>query len=199
MSTEDTDVIPIVRPEAEDHRTGVWWWVNRIVTYTLLAVMLLVLAVTVVIPRLTGSTPYTVLTSSMKPSYPPGSLVVIKPADAAELQVGTAVLYQIRSGEPDVITHRIVATRQSGGGDTTYITRGDNNGSDDADPVKIEQIRGKVWYSVPYMGYVNNWLNGEQRRITLIAIVVGLSGYAIFMFLGAGNDYRKKRKEPQEP
>nr|WP_296773203.1 signal peptidase I [Rhodococcus sp. (in: high G+C Gram-positive bacteria)] len=196
MSTEDTDVIPVVPPEkSENEHTGVSWWVSRIVSYTLLAAMLFVLAVTVVVPRVSGATPYTILTSSMRPTYPPGSLVVIKPADRSELTVGTAITYQIKSGEPDVVTHRIVATQQTGGGVTTYITRGDNNGSDDENPVQIGQIRGKVWYAVPYMGYVNNWLNGDQRRITVTVIVIGLAGYALFMFVGAGVDYRKKRRE----
>ncbi|MDJ0359116.1 signal peptidase I [Rhodococcus sp. H29-C3] len=198
-NSEDTDVIPVVRAETAEARTGPWWWVSRIVSYTLLATMVFILAVTVVIPRSSGSTPYTVLTSSMRPTYPPGSLVVIKPADAAELVVGTAVTYQIRSGETDVVTHRIVATRQSAGGETTYITRGDNNDVEDKDPVKLGQIRGKVWYSVPYMGYVNNWLNGEQRKITVTVIVIGLAGYALFMFAGAGLDHRTKRKESRAP
>ena len=200
MTTDDTDVIPLVPPcEDEDEHTGAWWWISRIVSYTLLAVMLAILAATVVIPRFTGSTPYTILTSSMKPTYPPGSLVVVKPVDAVELAVGTAVTYQIRSGEPDVVTHRIVATRQSGAAELTFITRGDNNGSDDENPVQLGQIRGKVWYSVPYMGYVNNWLNGEQRKITVTVIVIGLAGYALFMFAGAAVDHRKKRKESTPP
>ncbi|OZE80451.1 MULTISPECIES: signal peptidase I [Nocardiaceae] len=196
---DDTDVIDTVAAVSDGERTGLQWWVSRIVSYTLLVAMLFVLAVTVVIPRVTGSTPYTILTSSMKPTYPPGSLVVVKPVDAVELAVGTAVTYQIRSGEPDVVTHRIVATRQSGAGELTFITRGDNNGSDDENPVQLGQIRGKVWYSVPYMGYVNNWLNGEQRKITVTVIVIGLAGYALFMFAGAAVDHRKKRKESTPP
>ncbi|WP_415973023.1 signal peptidase I [Rhodococcus sp. 077-4] len=192
---DDTDVIDTAAIVSEKARTGVRWWVSRVVSYALLAAMLSVLAVTVVVPRVTGSTPYTILTSSMKPTYPPGSLVVVKPADAAELEVGTPITYQIRSGEPEVVTHRIVATRQSGQGITTYVTRGDNNNSDDQNPLQIGQIRGKVWYSVPYMGYVNNWLNGEQRTITVTVIVIGLAGYALFMFGGAAVDHRRKRKE----
>ncbi|MDV8055842.1 MULTISPECIES: signal peptidase I [unclassified Rhodococcus (in: high G+C Gram-positive bacteria)] len=192
---DDTDVIETVTDVSEENRTGAWWWVSRIASYTLLAAMLFVLGVTVVVPKVTGSTPYTILTSSMKPSYPPGSLVVVKPAAADELEVGTAITYQIRSGEPEVVTHRIVATQQSGEGITTYVTRGDNNGSDDENPVQIGQIRGKVWYSVPYMGYVNNWLNGEQRKITVTVIVIGLAGYALFMFVGAGVDRHRSRKE----
>ncbi|MDZ7910292.1 MAG: signal peptidase I [Rhodococcus sp. (in: high G+C Gram-positive bacteria)] len=196
MTTDDTDVIPVVPPQEEgDEHTGVWWWVSRIVSYTLLAVMVLILLATVVVPRVTGTTPYTVLTQSMEPTYPPGSLIVVRPVEPSELAIGTPITYQLRSGEPEVVTHRIVATRQSGGGELTFITRGDNNGADDENPVQVGQIRGEVWYSVPYMGYVNNWLNGEQRKITVAVIVIGLFGYALVMFVGAGVDRYRSRKE----
>ncbi|MCZ4080473.1 signal peptidase I [Rhodococcus sp. H36-A4] len=198
MSSDgDTEIIPTVSTEKADEHTGVRWWFSRIVSYTLLAVMLVILAVTVVIPRVTGSTPYTILTSSMRPTYPPGTLVVVKPVDPLELGVGTPITYQFASGLPELVTHRIVATRQSGAGELTFITRGDNNGSDDENPVQVGQIRGKVWYAIPYMGYANNWLNGEQRKITVTVIVIGLAGYALFMFAGAGVDHHKKRKELQ--
>ena len=195
MTTDDTDVIPVVPPREEVEHTGVWWWVSRVVSYALLAIMVLILLATVVVPRVTGSTPYTVLTQSMKPTYPPGSLIVVRPVEPSELAIGTPITYQLRSGEPEVVTHRIVATRQSGGGELTFITRGDNNGADDENPVQVGQIRGEVWYSIPYMGYVNNWLNGEQRKITVAVIVIGLFGYALVMFVGAGVDRYRARRE----
>lgn len=192
--TDDSDTIPVAA-----ERTGSGWWVGRIVSYALLGSMLLVLLATVVVPRVSGSTPFTVLTSSMEPTYPPGTLIVVRSVDPKSLSIGSPITYQIRSGEPELVTHRIVATRQSGAGELTFVTRGDNNGADDENPVQVGQIRGEVWYSVPYMGYVNNWLNGEQRTITITVIVIGLFGYAAFMFIGAGVDRRRKKKEPMRP
>ena len=87
MSTDDTDVIPVVKGDEEDEHTGAWWWISRIVSYTLLAAMLTILAATVVIPRVSGSTPYTILTSSMRPTYPPGTLVVDVTPDGGLLYV----------------------------------------------------------------------------------------------------------------
>ena len=193
-SVDDTDVIPTVPVMEADEKSGVRWWFSRIVSYALLAVMLMILAVTVVLPRVAGATPYTILTSSMRPAYPPGTLVVVKPVDPHQLGVGTPITYQFASGLPELVTHRIVAIRQSGAGELTFITRGDNNGSDDENPVQVGQIRGKLWYAIPYMGYVNNWLNGEQRKITVTIIVIGLAGYALYMFGSAGMDHRSKRK-----
>jgi signal peptidase len=49
---------------------------------TCLLVILLVTAaigIAVLVPRLGGATPYVVLTGSMEPRMPPGTLVVVKP------------------------------------------------------------------------------------------------------------------------
>lgn len=191
--SDDTENSTLETDDAE--HTGVLWWTSTVLSYTLLAAMLAVLAATIVVPFVAGATPYTILTSSMKPTYPPGTLVVVKPAEGSELGVGTPITFQIRSGEPEVVTHRIVAVRQSGAGERTFITRGDNNGSDDENPVQQEQIRGKVWYSIPYLGYANNWLNGDKRTITVAVIASGLGLYAVWMFIGAGMDHRRKKTE----
>lgn len=176
---------------------GFVWWAKQILSYLLLFAVLAVLVAAVVVPRVSGATPYTILTSSMRPNYPPGSMVVIQSADPADLGVGTVITYQLESGKPDVVTHRIIATEQDGTGELSYVTRGDNNGAADEKPVRLEQIRGKLWYSVPYMGYVSQWMTGEQRKYAVAVIVVALLGYASFMFVGVGVEYRKKRKEVQ--
>lgn len=86
--------------KGSDQRTGAWWWIRNIVSWALLLGVLAILLSTVVVPRLTGSTPFTVLTGSMQPTYPPGTLIVVKPQDAAQLQAGDAITYQIESGSP---------------------------------------------------------------------------------------------------
>ncbi len=96
-------------PELSDD-TSVWWWIRAVITWVVvLAAAALVLAL-IVVPLLGGARPYTVLTSSMEPTYPPGTLVVVRTTDASRLPVGTVVTYQLESGQPDVVTHRVVAT-----------------------------------------------------------------------------------------
>ncbi len=68
-----------------------------------------VIAVAVVVPRLAGARPYVVLTGSMRPGMPPGTLVVVRPVDPRSIGVGDVITYQVASGEPDVVTHRVVA------------------------------------------------------------------------------------------
>lgn len=174
--------------------TGAGWWLKQVLSWALLLVVVALLAAMLVVPRLSGSTAYTVLTGSMSPTMPPGTLAVVKPVDPAGLSIGDAITYQLHSGEPEVVTHRIISVVRSLGGDTTFVTQGDANPVPDASPVKAGQIRGVVWYSIPYMGYVNGWLTGEQRIYAVGAAVVLLLGYTAFMFTGAALDSRRARR-----
>jgi signal peptidase len=197
--TEECAVVDVTGATDDREHAGLWWWIKRTASYLLLFAVLAILLAAVVIPRISGAMPYTILTSSMKPSYPPGTMVVIETVDPVELGVGSVITYQLESGKPDVVTHRIVATERSGTGELRFITRGDNNGVADEIPVRPEQIRGELWYAVPFMGYVSRWMTGEQRKYAVAAVVVVLAGYALFMFAGAAVDHRKKRKEPTTP
>ena len=182
---------------ADDEPTTAWWWVKSVMSWLLLIAMVGALTLTIVIPRLSGSTPYTVLTSSMEPTYPPGTLVVVKPQDPETLKVGDAITYQWESGKPDVVTHRIIETQRTSTGELRFITQGDANEARDARYVVGGQIRGKVWYAVPYVGYVNNFITGKQRSILLMVVVGGLLAYAVSMFVSSGRDKARTRRQPQ--
>lgn len=148
------------------------------------AVLFLVVAlavIVIVIPQAAGATPLTVLTSSMEPSLPPGTLIVVRPVDADTLAIGDVATYQIRSGEPAVITHRISGITSTSSGEREFEFTGDNNGSADTDAVVPEQIQGKVWYSVPLVGFANNAVNGENRAWIIPGAAALLLAYAGFM------------------
>lgn len=180
---------------ADDEPTTAWWWVKSVVSWLLLVAMVGALALTIVIPRLTGSTPYTVLTSSMEPTYPPGTLIVVKPQDPESLRTGDAITFQWESGKPDVVTHRIIAAQKTSKGELRFTTQGDANASPDVRPVVPEQVRGKVWYAVPYVGYVNNFITGKQRSILLMVVVGGLLAYAVSMFVSSGREKARARRQ----
>ncbi|SDD14878.1 signal peptidase I [Rhodococcus tukisamuensis] len=182
----------------EGQDLGVWGWVKSIVSWLVLLAVLAILALTIVIPRLTGATPYTVLTGSMEPNYPPGTLIVVKPEDPAALQAGDVITFQKESGKLDVVTHRIIEVRENARGEKSFVTQGDANPSRDMNPVVPEQIRGKLWYSVPFMGYVNSVVTGQQRSIMIVVVVGGLLAYAGWMFVSGFRDRSRKGKDEGE-
>ncbi|HWH26865.1 MAG TPA: signal peptidase I [Pseudolysinimonas sp.] len=160
----------------------------------LLAVMLLLAVLVIVAPMAVGGQALTVLTSSMEPQYPAGTLVIVKPVKAADVKIGDVVTYQLESGKDAVVTHRVIARTQNvDTGKITFTTKGDNNDDADLKPVSEVQIRGTLWYAIPYLGWVNNWVNGDMRVFIVPVIVGGLFLYALWMVVSSIRD-RAKRK-----
>lgn len=160
----------------------------RVLMSTLLVAVVGAIAVTVVLPRATHGAALSVLSGSMSPGIPVGSVVVVRPVDPASLEVGDVVTYQAGQGEDSLVTHRIVDVDATST-PTTFTFKGDANRGPDLDPVSADQIRGEVWFDVPYLGAVRDALHGEGG-ITLVAILL-LAGYSLSQ-LGAG--FRERRR-----
>lgn len=154
----------------------------RALGWVAFTVVMVVLAVAIVIPRLLGAVPLAVLTSSMEPSLPPGTLVVSQPVDPGTLGVGDVVTFQPISDDPLLITHRIVGVGHQADGDIVFTTRGDNNGLDD-EPIVGDQVMGEVIYSVPLVGYATSLLGGTERGWIVGAIGGLLVAYAVFTII----------------
>lgn len=172
---------------------GIASWVGQLVAWIVILAVAGVLTVAVLIPRLGGATPYTIETGSMTPGMPPGTLVVVRHRPTTAIGVGDVITYQLRSGQPTVVTHRVVKVRVDASGRYSFVTKGDANNVVDAAPVRPVQVRGVRWYSVPYLGYANTLIGSSQRQIVTTVVVIGLFGYAGWMFLGAARDRRRRR------
>lgn len=169
------------RPARQRHHPG-WRRTRAILGTALLAVVALFALITVVIPLFLGARTYTVLTGSMQPGMPPGTLIAVRSTPIEEVRVGDVVTYQIRSGDPAVVTHRVVGTTSSTGGDRLLITRGDANNTDDP-PVQTEQLRGTVVLAVPYLGYPGVVFGGQERGAVIAVIGVAVVGYGIVLLV----------------
>lgn len=175
--------------------TGPLRWLGQLIAWVVIIALVAVIAAAVVVPRFAGATPYSILTGSMKPKYPPGTLVVVKPIDTEDIAIGKVVTYQLKSGKPTVVTHRVVGMIQSPDGTMRFRTQGDANDAPDRELVRPVQVKGALWYDVPYLGYVNKYITGKERRLTMIVVVSGLLLYAAYMFTGSLRDrLRKPRK-----
>lgn len=148
------------------------------VSAVLLWTSILAALVLVVVPFATGSTAYSVLTNSMAPAYPPGTFLVVKPAPFDELRVGDVVTYQIESGRPEVITHRITGFAADQDGSRLLVLKGDNNGVAD-EPVREVQVRGRLLYAVPYVGFLANALGRQDRGLIINVVAAGLILYGL--------------------
>jgi signal peptidase len=170
-------------------------WVARILLWVVILAACFVLLAAVLVPRVAGATPYSIMTSSMKPAMPPGTLVVVRPVDPHQIRAGDVVTYQLRSGQPTVVTHRVITQGVQHDGDLIFRTKGDANRVPDQDWVRSAQIRGRVWYAIPLLGYPAELLSGYQHQLVVYAIAAGLLGYAAYMFVSSARDRRRDREQ----
>ena len=162
----------------------------RAVAWAVMLVVGAAITVAVLVPRLGGATPYTILTGSMRPHLPPGTLVVARPVEAHKISVGTVLTYQLKSGDPTVVTHRVVAISKDSHGALLFQTQGDANPAPDQAWVRPVQVRGELWYAVPGLGYPSTALSGSQRQQLSVVFALGLFAYAAAMGVGAVRDRR---------
>ncbi|WP_139195226.1 signal peptidase I [Curtobacterium sp. MCBA15_001] len=184
-----------MRSRGAAERTG-WRAVVHAVVLGLSTGMLLVVAglavVLIVVPKATGSTPLTVLTRSMEPALPPGTLLVVRPVPLDDVRVGDVLTYQVVSGQPAVISHRVVAVSSSSDGARTFVVQGDANAEPDA-PVRAVQVRGVLWYSLPGLGYVNQVVNGSRGWVVPLVAGVLITYGAVMVTTGAVSSVRRRR------
>jgi signal peptidase len=98
---------------------------------------------------LLGVKPAVVTGVSMEPAMHTGDLVITRPVDSDELNVGDVVRFVI--GRTPVM-HRITAIEETTNG-RVFVTQGDNNNTPD-DPILDSQIEGEVIVTVPNIGWV---------------------------------------------
>lgn len=118
--------------------------------FVLLLVLVLALVIALrVIPALTGWVPLSILTGSMSPSLPPGSLIMIH--KGAMPQTGDVATY-LTSTTP--VTHRVTGTQPDlSGWGTEYLFKGDANLTNDPKAVPSDAVLGVLAVSVPAFGY----------------------------------------------
>lgn len=148
----------------------------------------------IVVPKAVGGRPLTVLSGSMVPAFDPGDVVVIRPVDVDELMIGDVITFQEKSGDPELISHRIIGISFASEG-REFLTRGDANGSADLAPVSEAQVRGEVWYSVPLVGYVATSMAGGWMRTATDVIAVGLLLYGAIAIATAVVSRRRRRDD----
>lgn len=168
---------PITGADAPER--GFWGSFLRVLLGGIAVAVLLLAAAVVVVPRVIGAIPLTVLTGSMQPTYNPGDVVVSKPVDGESVRVGDVVTFQPYSDDPTLITHRVISKSASSEG-ITLITQGDANGAPD-EPISVDQVRGVVLYSVPVVGHVTQFIPQEGRGTVIAVIGVALLGVSALL------------------
>lgn len=135
-----------------------------------LALAIVILAFIGIGPRTGAYRTLTVLTGSMRPAMPPGSLAVDVPVQAASLRVGDVISYQTPIPGHPVVTHRIVSILH-GGPDPVIRTKGDANAV--RDPWTARLVGPVAWQRVAVVPYLGSVINALRQPLFHRATVYG--------------------------
>lgn len=109
-----------------------------------------------------------VMSGSMEPAVPTGSLVVVKRIPAEQIEVGEVISFRSPEFSGQTITHRVQAV-SAGGGRVEVETRGDANTGSEEWVIDPAGTVGRFELRVPGLGYLLAPLQGRAARLLLVA------------------------------
>lgn len=166
--------------------------ISIIVILILLPILLISIAILVdsythpdEVPSFFGWKPFIVLSGSMETQISAGDIVVVKEIDTNELKKGDIIAF--KDGNI-VITHRIDEVTEIDG-KTQYITKGDNNNTQDIGYVLPEQVEGVFKFKIARLGNIAMFIQ------TPLGMIVCLSIPIIIIILLQTADSKKEKEE----
>ena len=148
--------------------------------------------------RLVGLRTFAVMSGSMEPAYPVGSLIYVRSAEPSALECGDVITFML--DENTVATHRIVEVLPDPEDSSVirFRTKGDANDAADGALVHCKNVIGTPVFSVPFLGYAAEYIS--QPPGTYVAISVG-AVLLILVFLPdlfSSGGKKAKQEDPGE-
>ena len=120
------------------------------------------------IPSFFGWKPFIVLSGSMESEIYSGDIVVVKEVDKKKLKVNDVIAFK---NDDIVVTHRIVEIVNENG-TTKYITKGDNNNTQDKDYVLPENVEGLYQFKVSNLGNLAMFIQTPTGMLVCLSIPI---------------------------
>lgn len=159
---------------------------------TVLVVLVVILAILLAGVRIFGIDILTVLSPSMEPNYPTGSLIYLVDIDPAKLKVEDVITYRL--SETTTATHRIkeIVPDEEDPGVVRFRTKGDNNDNYDGSLVEFEDVEGKVIFCIPHLGHLAMYIQSPPGLY--VALVTALAVIFFVLIVDTVTDNKKTRK-----
>lgn len=149
------------------------------------------LASTTVVPKIFGMSTYVVMSGSMEPTIPQGSLAVINNSvTGADVKQGDIIAFDIGERDGRMCIHRVDSINSEGG---EITTRGDANDTADLRPVTPEEVTGTVHTSIPTVGYILVRATENRLLITTAGIAIILATIAVSSV--SPNSYKQRANQ----
>lgn len=166
------------------------------ITSSVIVGVVVLLTVLIYGSKLFGVEPYAVLSPSMEPKYPTGSLIYVADVEPADLKVNDVITFQL-AGE-STATHRIIELVPDENDPTVvrFRTKGDNNDTVDGSLVEADRVIGKPVFCIPLLGYFKMYIQTPPGNV--IALTVGIALLLVVFILDTITDDKDKKKKSIE-
>ena len=148
-------------------------------------------------PQIAGHEMYIVMSDSMNPEFYKGSLAFVRESPPQEIFSNDIITYHSPVNPDSLVTHRVVEVRTQNR--YSYITRGDANPANDPNPVPSANVVGRVVYTVPYIGYLLDFVQTREGLILLIFVPGALINIyelvKIVRYMREDDDGRPRKKK----
>ena len=142
----------------------------------LLLIGVIFISLSLTLPRTLGYEMYHVISGSMEPTIPVGSLVYVEMLTPEEIQAEDIIAFRSNG---TIITHRVLRNRLVEG---EFVTKGDANAAADMNAVAYEELIGRVKYHIPVLGSLMALWTSTLGK--LYALCVAACGVMLNMLAG---------------
>ena len=146
---------------------------------TLILIVLIAVCIPFTVPKLMGYQAYTVISGSMEPEIPVGSLVYVESVEPREVEEKDVIAFYGGSDSNAIITHRVLENRVIMG---EFITKGDANQEADMNPVEYSDYIGRVEKSIPKIGAFAQIMTSMEGKASAACLI----GVAVILHVVAG-------------
>lgn len=129
------------------------------------------------VPSVFGYKPFMVLSGSMESNIHKGDLIITKETNPASLKIDDIIAFKDAAGT--ITTHRIIDIIEDSG-ETYFITKGDNNSTQDQNLVALEDVEGIYVGRIPGIG---SMMDSLAKPTTIMILVVSITAIFIIGFM----------------
>ena len=132
------------------------------------------------VPSIGGTFPLIVLTDSMEPKISGGDLIICSVVDPEDVKVRDIISFFDPAGNgTSIVTHRVIEIIEEDS-KIFFRTQGDNNDTEDKEPVPAEKLVGMYKMRVPLVGHVAMFMQSTAGLILCVVLpILLLVGYDV--------------------
>ncbi len=170
---------------------------KKIIKYIILIILIILFIINLILSfeentHILGIYMFNIVSESMEPTFYKDDLVVVKKCSEKELHKGNIITF---NQDDRIISHRIDGITKEKG-EIKFITKGDNNEVRDQELVEVQDIYGKVLFSIKKIGKFIHYIQNARGFINIAMFIIIL--YVLVSLRDNQKNSRKIKRKKYE-